>query len=136
MPGRSAFRPEPTVGHEGAQSIKADCTAPLQTGRLTRRLPADRPAAVRLLIALQPVQMGVKYIFAEQDAPPTVGSRRDAERRQPIAGIVGIEPEPGRRGKLVPDLVPGRLSPVPSSRLAPYAQNPPHPARADRDTTA
>src|SRR5258708_9339853 len=111
MPGRSAFRPEPTVGHEGAQSIKADCTAPLQTGRLTRRLPADRPAAVRLLIALQPVQMGVKYIFAEQDAPPTAGSRPHADRRQPIPRIVGIEPEPGRRGKLVPALLRGPVTP-------------------------
>ncbi len=77
--------------------------------------------------------MGVKYIFAEQDAPPTVGSRRDAERRQPIAGIVGIEPEPGRRGKLVPDLVRGRLSPVPFWGVVEEDQNLPQRVRVGRE---
>ena len=67
--------------------------------------------------------MGVKYIFAEQDAPPTVGSRRDAERRQPITGIVGVEPEPGRRGKLVPGLVRDRVSPVPFWRVLEEDEN-------------
>src|SRR5260370_180374 len=93
-------------------SANPSCVWPRASAPRPTTTPTHRPPAVTRLTALQRCQMGLKYVVAEQGAPPTVGRRRDAERGQAIARIIRVEPEPGGRAKLVPDLAGDRVCPV------------------------
>src|SRR4051794_12682193 len=79
------IRSEPSVGPQRPQRAQCLDAAPLERGRLSGRLPADRPAAVGLLVAHHPVEMGVDDIVGEQGPPPAVGHRCEVQRGHSVA---------------------------------------------------
>jgi len=62
---------------------------------------------------LQPVEVGVDLGVGEQRAPPGGGLRRDVERRQAIAGSVGVEMEQGDAGQVRRECGRMLIGPVP-----------------------
>ena len=105
VPGSAAVRAEDA---QGAQRLDAP---PLERRCRARRLPRDRPAAVLLLVTLEPIEVPVDHRCVEQVAPRAVRRRREVQRRLAVAGIQRVGSEPVEVGQ--PRRAPALRSPPP-----------------------